>query len=330
MATVEAVVFRGKGGTDVIAIGETDVRDPGPGEIQIDVVAAGLNRADVLQRRGFYPAPAGTVAEVPGLELAGRVVARGAGAAMWSVGDEVMAIVPGGAMARRVTLHEREAMPVPRGIDVVHAAAIPEAFVTAWDAFAQTGLRAGEDVVVHAAASGVGTAAVQVARVIGARPIATTRSARKLDAVIALGVAAGDGIVVENARFATAVADRTGGRGAAVILDCVGGAYLEENVRAVATRGRIVMIGTLGGGAATAPIGMMLGKRVTLIGTVMRARPIEEKIAVARDAAARMVPLFERGALRPVIDAVMPMKDVAAAHDRMDKDDTVGKLVLAW
>ena len=329
---VEAVVFTGAGGPEVIRIGETEVRDPGPGEIQVEVIAAGVNRADILQRRGHYPAPAGTVADVPGLEFAGKVVARGPGATLWAEGTEVMAIVAGGAMARRITLHEREAMPVPRGLGATDAAAIPEAFLTAWDAFARAGLRAGDSVVVHAAASGVGTAALQIARAWGARPVATSRSAPKLARLVELGLLddAADGIAVTGAVFARDVVGRCGGHGADVILDCVGAAYLEENVRALAPRGRLVLIGTLGGGTGTAPLTAILGKRLTVIGTVMRARPLEEKIAVARDGSDRLVPLFERDRLRPIIDAVWPMTDVAEAHRRIESNATIGKLVLAW
>jgi len=329
---VEAITYVGAGGVDVIRVGETEVRDPGFGEIQVEVVAAGLNRADVLQRRGMYPAPAGVVADVPGLELAGRVVAHGPGATLWPEGAEVMAIVPGGAMARRITLHEREAMPVPRGISMTDAAAIPEAFLTAWDAFTRAGLAAGETVVIHAAASGVGTAAVQLARAAGARPIATSRTRGKIDRLLGLelGVAGGDAIVVAGNRFATEIQARTSGRGAEVVLDCVGAAYLEENLIALAVCGRMVLIGTLGGATGPAALGLLLRKRLTMIGTVMRARPLEQKIEIARAATIAVVPLFERGALRPVIDTVLPMREAAAAHLRMEADDTLGKLVLAW
>ncbi len=333
MTRVACMRFAAAGGADVIEAGELDVRDPGPGEVQVEIAAAGLNRADVLQRRGFYPAPAGSPPDVPGLELAGHVVARGAGATLWPEGAPVMAIVGGGAMARRITLHERELMPVPAGLDVVTAAAIPEVFLTVWDALVgQAGLRGGETVLIHAAGSGIGTAAIQLARALGARPIATSRGAAKLAAVgaLQLGLADDDAVICAEPAFAAAVAARTGGRGADVILDAIGGAYFEENIRAVASRGRLVLIGTLGGGGGKAPITMMLGKRVTVIGTVMRARPLEEKIQLARGGAAALVPMFERGLLRPVVDRVFPMTALAAAHARMEADENVGKIVLAW
>lgn len=327
---VPAICFRGPGGAEVIALGETEVRAPGPGEVQVEIAAAGVNRADVLQRKGMYPAPPGAPAEVPGLELAGTVVELGPGAQAWKLGAEVMAVVGGGAMARRITLHERELIPVPAGISVVDAAAIPEAFLTAWDAMVlQAGLAAGETVLVHAAASGVGTAALQVARAVGARPLATTRTARKLAALTALGLAEGDGIVVADGRFAVEVQKRAPG-GVPVILDCVGAAYAEENLRALAPRGRMVLLSTIGGASATIPLPMLLGKRLQITGSVLRSRPLEEKIALARLATARLVPLFERGALRPVIDVVMPMAACADAHARMEADATIGKIVLAW
>jgi NADPH2:quinone reductase len=331
MAAVAAIRYRGAGGTEVIELSELDVREPGAGEVTVEVAAAGLNRADVLQRRGMYPAPTGAPVDVPGLELSGTVVARGPGATLFELGAPVMAIVGGGAMARRITLHERELAPVPRGVDLVAAAAIPEAFLTAWDAMvSQARLGAGESVLVHAAASGVGTAALQIARAVGARAIATTRTAAKLAPLAAFGLAGGDGIVVEGGTFAATVQARTDG-GAHVILDAVGASYFDENLRALAPRGRLVLIGTLGGGGGNPPpIGMMLGKRATVIGTVMRARPLEEKIELARLATTRLVPLFERGLLAPVIDQIVPMTACADAHARMERDENVGKIVLRW
>jgi putative PIG3 family NAD(P)H quinone oxidoreductase len=305
------------------------LRDPGPGEVTVEVAAAGVNRADLLQRRGLYPAPPGVVVDVPGLELAGHVAVLGPGAGRWKVGDAVMGVVAGGAMARRIVVHERELIPVPTGLSMTDAAAIPEVFITAWDAFAQAGLRAGETVLVHAAASGVGTAALQLARAMGVRAIGTSRQAAKLAGLGRFGLASGDGLAVDGARFAAEVTARTG-RGADVILDCVGAAYFEENLRALAVRGRIVLIGTLGGATGPAPIGMLLGKRATVIGTVMRARPLEEKIAVAQAAAARLVPMFERGLLVPVVDRVLPMAACGEAHAAVERDETIGKVVLTW
>lgn len=326
---VPAITYRAAGGTEVIALGETDVREPGGGEVVVEVAAAGLNRADVLQRQGLYPPPPGVVSDVPGLEFSGRIASVGPAADRFAVGDAVMGLVPGGAMAKRLVVHERELMPVPRGLGVIEAAAIPEAFVTAWDAMDQARLGAGETVVVHAAGSGVGCAALQIAHVLGARAIATSRTPDKLAKLKALGIPA-DGITTESAKFADQVRHLTSGVGAAVVLDCVGAAYLEENLRALGQRGRLVLIGTLGGGKATLPIGMVLGKRITVIGTVMRSRPLEEKIALAQVASSRLVPLFESGRLRPIIDRVMPMTEVADAHGVMENNANVGKIVLRW
>ncbi|MEZ4362503.1 MAG: NAD(P)H-quinone oxidoreductase [Kofleriaceae bacterium] len=330
MSQTPAIRFRGAGGVEVIELGETEVRAPGYGEVVIEVVAAGLNRADLLQRRGFYPAPPGAPPDIPGLEFSGRVVERGPNAGLYAVGAEVMGIVGGGAMAARLTLHERELIPVPAGVDLVAAAAIPEVFLTAWDALERAGLRAGETALIHAAASGVGTAALQLARRCGARAVATLRSAAKVARVVEQGAEPEDVFVVEKAQFAARLAERAPA-GADVILDCVGGAYLEENLRALASGGRLVMIGTLAGGAGQLPITMLLGKRATVIGTVMRSRPLEEKIALAQRARRELVPLFTGpGALRPVIDRVMKMSDCAAAHAAMETNETVGKIVLAW
>jgi NADPH:quinone reductase len=324
-----AVRFRGAGGLEVIALEETEVRAPGVGEVTVEVVAAGLNRADLLQRRGFYPAPPGAPADIPGLEFAGKICARGPGATLFEEGAAVMAIVAGGAMAGKVTLHERELFAVPPGVDLIAAAAIPEVFLTAWDAMTQARLCAGETFLVHAAASGVGTAAIQLARTMGVRALATTRSAAKVLRVAEQGIPAEDVLVCEGASFA-ARAQARAGRGADVILDCVGGAYLEENLRALAPGGRMVMIGTMGGAAGQLPIGMLLGKRATVIGTVMRSRPLEEKIALAQRGGRLLLPLFASGALAPVVDRVMPMAECAAAHQAMEANDTVGKIVLTW
>jgi NADPH:quinone reductase-like Zn-dependent oxidoreductase len=217
-------------------------------------------------------------------------------------------------------------------MSLTDAAAVPEVFLTAWDAMVrQAGLRAGESVLIHAAASGVGTAAIQLARATGARPLGTSRQAAKLAALAGLGLDPADAIVAgDPPAFAPAVSARTGGRGVELVLDTIGASYFEENVRAVAARGRIVLLGTLGGGTGKAPITMMMGKRITVIGSVLRARPLEEKAALARAATTELVPQFERGLLRPVVDQVLPARELAAAHARMEADANVGKIVLTW
>lgn len=324
MIDARAVVITAPGGPEVLSLVDRPLREPGPGELLVRVAAAGLNRADAIQRRGHYPAPPGSPADVPGLEYAGTVAAVGEGASTFRTGDRVMGIVGGGAMATHLLVHEREAIPVPNGLSLVEAAAIPEAFLTAWDAlFLQAGLGLGETLLIHAVGSGVGTAAAQLAKQAGARTIGTSRSPEKLARCREFGLERG--IVATEGRFATEVPG-----GAAVILDLVGAAYAEENVRALANQGRWVLVGLVGGAKAELPLGLLLGKRGTLIGTVLRSRPLEEKAALARRFAREIAPLFETGALRPVIDSVLPMADVAEAHRRLESNATFGKIVLAW
>jgi NADPH:quinone reductase len=333
MPSARAVKLTGAGDVEVLSLGEIEVGDPGPGQVLVEVAAAGLNRADILQRRGLYPAPPGVVADVPGLEYAGTVAAVGQGVSLAAPGDRVMGIVAGGAMATHLVVHERELIPVPRGVSLDHAAAIPEAFLTAYDALGQARAELGDWVMIHAVGSGVGTAAVQLARLAGLHTIGTSRSSKKLGRCVELGVdhpvlvpGSGDSA----GRFADDVLAHTGGTGVQIILDTVGAAYFEQNLRALATGGRMVLIGLLGGATAQAPLGLLLHKRCTIIGTVLRSRALEEKAVLARRFGQRIVPLFTTGALGPVLDTVMPMADIAAAHQRMEQDQTFGKIVLRW
>jgi putative PIG3 family NAD(P)H quinone oxidoreductase len=326
-----AVRITAPGGPDVLALGDLELREPGFGEVRVDVGAAGLNRADTLQRRGVYPAPPGVPADVPGLEYAGTVAALGEGVRDVRVGERVMGIVAGGAMATQLVVHARETIPVPRGLSLAEAAALPEAFLTAYDAVVlQGGLASGDVLVVHAIGSGIGTAALQLARALGARTIGTSRTAEKLARCEALGLPLADGLVVTDGTFAERVQRATGGRGCDVVLDGVGAAYLEENVRALATGGRLVVIGLLAGANGALPLGALLQKRARVIGSVLRSRALEEKCALAQLFARRLVPLFESGALRPVVDAVLPMSEVREAHRRMEANETFGKVVLTW
>lgn len=325
--SVRAVRYRGAGGTEVIELGQTELGPLGPHDVEVAVAAVGLNRADVLQRRGLYPPPRGA-SDVPGLEYAGTVVAVGAQVCRRAPGDRVMGIVAGGAMAERLLAHEDETLRVPDGMDWAAAAAIPEVFVTAWDALVLQGdVRPGQAVLVHAAASGVGTAAVQLLRRAGARPIGTGRDAQKLARVEGLEAAI---VVATPPLFSGAVLASTGGDGAAVILDGVGAAYLSENVRALRHRGTLVVIGLLAGAKGELPLGELLQKRGTVRGSVLRSRPLEEKIALARRFESEVLPGFGDGALRPVIDRVLSMRDVAEAHARMESNANVGKIVLTW
>lgn len=329
MQTSRAVRIDGAGGVEVLSIVDHQVRDPGPGEVRVQVAAAGLNRADILQRRGFYPAPKGVVADVPGLEYSGTVEAVGEGVTDWQPGQRVMAIAGGGAMAEYIVAHERELIAVPDGLDLHHAAAVPEVFLTAYDALSvQGGMAMGDNVLLHSVGSGVGTAALQLALASGARPIGTSRTHAKLDRCTELGLV--DAVCVTDATFAPRVAELTGGAGADIILDTVGAAYLEQNVKALAKRGRLIVVGLLGGVKGMANLGALLAKRATIVGTVLRSRSLEEKIALAQRFAKHVVPLLAAGKLRPIVDDVMPMQDVAAAHQRMESNETFGKLVLRW
>ena len=319
------------GGPEVLAPGELVVREPGWGEVRVAVAAAGVNRADLLQRRGVYPAPPGAPVDVPGLEYAGTVESVGEGVREWKPGDAVMGIVAGGALATHLVVHAREAIAVPRGMSFTDAAALPEAFLTAYDAIVtQGGLASGDTLLVHAIGSGVGTAALQLGQALGARTIGTSRTTEKLARCASLGLASDDGITVTDARFAERVHALTGGRGADVVLDGVGAAYLEEDLRALAPGGRVVVIGLLAGATAPLALGMLLQKRARVLGSVLRSRPLEEKIALARVFTQRLLPLFERGALRPVVDAVLSMDAAREAHARLEAGDSFGKLVLAW
>lgn len=323
---MRAVVLRGHGGTEALSVEDVADPVPGPDEILVAVRASAMNRADLLQRMGLYPDPFPGPLEIPGLEFAGVVAAVGARAERWAPGDEVMGIVSGGGHASRLAVHARQAIRVPRGVAVADAAAIPEVFLTAWDALVvQGGLASGHWALVHAGASGVGTAAIQIARAIGAR-VAVTCSAGKVAACRSLGA----DLVVDygSEDFVAAVRGATGGVGAQVVLDVIGGDYVARNVAALAVGGRIVQVGVMGGGGEGLNVAALLPKRASVIGTVLRPRPLEEKIAISRRFEAEVVPLFESGALRPVIDSRFALDDVAAAHDRMASNANVGKICL--
>jgi putative PIG3 family NAD(P)H quinone oxidoreductase len=328
----KAVLITGKGGVEVLEIGEHSVREPGSHELLVAVRASGLNRADILQRRGFYPAPKGAPANVPGLEYAGSVERVGPDVTDYKPGDRVMGIVAGGGMAGHVIVHEREAIAVPTSLSWSEAGALPEVFLTAFDAlYVQSELRLGESLLVHAVGSGVGTAAVQLAKLAGARVIGTARTADKIKRCKAFGLDAGIVLSKQQAVFCEPVLSHTAGRGADVILDGVGAAYLEENLKSlVPAGGRLCVIGLLGGASAQMPLGLLLSKRARVIGTVLRSRPLEEKAALVQAFRKQVLPHLEEGTLKPVIDQVFPMREVRAAHERMESNESFGKIVLEW
>jgi putative PIG3 family NAD(P)H quinone oxidoreductase len=324
--TMRAVEISQPGGPEVLTPVTRPVPTPGHGEILIRVAAAGVNRPDALQRAGAYDPPPGA-SDLPGLEAAGTVAAVGPGVAMWRVGDRVTALTPGGAYAEFVTTHESHALPWPDGLSAEQAAALPETFFTVWtNVFDRAGLKAGETILIHGGSSGIGTTAVQLARVFGARVFATVGSAEKAAAVEALG--AEKAINYREADFVEAVRELTGGRGVDVILDMVGGDYIPRNVRAAADSGRIVMIAFLNGPKADLNFAQVMTRRLTLTGSTLRPRTIAEKAAIA-DALRRHVwPLIEAGRVAPVMDRTFELAHAADAHARMESSAHIGKIVL--
>jgi putative PIG3 family NAD(P)H quinone oxidoreductase len=322
-----AVVIRAPGGPEVLEAREVAEPDVPHGHVRIAVRFAGVNRADLLQRAGVYPAPPGVPADIPGLEYAGVVDARGPGATRFAAGDRVFGLVGGGAYAEKVVVHEREVAPIPQDLADDAAGAVPEAFVTAYDALAVRGrLAPGERVLVHAAGSGVGTAAIQVARALGCWTIGTSRTQEKLDRAAALGL--GAGIVPAGGRFADAVLRATGGAGVDVIVDLVGGAYVAEDLEACAPRARVVVVGLTAGTRAAIDLGALLSRRIEIIGTVLRSRPLEEKIAAAQLLERPIGTWLAGGAVRPMIDRVFPLREAAAAHEHVASGAPFGKVLL--
>lgn len=323
---MRAVVLRSHNGPESLVIEEVDDPVPGPDEVLVDIRAAALNRADMLQTMGFYPDPRGVQPEIPGMEFAGTVSAVGARVRSWQSGDTVMAIEAGGAYADRIAVHERQLMRVPDTIALADAAAIPEVYLTAWDALVvQGGLTSGRWALVHAGGSGVGTASILIAKAIGAR-IAVTCSAGKVEACRALGA----DIVVDygSQDFVAEMRDATSGVGPDVILDVIGGDYVGRNIAAIATQGRIIQVGLMGGGVTEVNVGMLLTKRASIIGTTLRGRPLEQKAALTQRFIREVLPLFERGALRPIIDSRYPFVDIADAHRYMATNANIGKILI--
>jgi len=293
------------------------------------VRATAVNRADLLQRAGAYPAPPDAPKDIPGLEFAGEVDAVGEGVTAMEPGDRVMGLCGGGAYAEAVVVPARAAVHVPSRLSFPEAAAVPEAFITAWDALIdRANLRAGETVLIPAVGSGVGLAGLQVAVAIGARVIGTARTAEKLDRARAYGLAEGDDIVVTNGAFAPDVLRINAGRGVDVVLELVGGDYVAEDLACLAEKGRIVLVGMMGGHRTDLDLGQVLRKRAHVIGTMLRSRPIEEKIAAVQALERHVVPLLARGTLKAVVDRTFPFARAAEAHAYMASNQGFGKIVL--
>ncbi len=327
--TMRAVVITQPGDPGVLELRDVPRPSPGISQLLVRVKASALNRADLLQRQGRYPAPADAPADIPGLEFAGEVAECGPKTSLWKEGDRVFGITSGGGQAEYLVAHERMLARIPDRLSFVEAAAVPEVFITAHDALiAQAGLRAGEAVLIHAVGSGVGLAAVQLVRAMSALAYGTARTQAKIDRAHEVGLQ--DGIVVGEERevIADAVRSWTAGQGVPVVLDLVGGPYLVSAINCAATLGRIVLVSTMGGADAPVPLSSVLTKRLTIRGTILRSRPLEEKIVATRAFAAQVVPLLARGVLQPNVDVVLPLDHVRAAHERMAANATAGKIVL--
>ena len=327
MGKMKAVLLRGHGGTDVMEIGEAPMPEVREGEVLIRVRAFGLNRADLLQRRGQYPPPPG-VPDIPGLEAAGIVAALGPGVKRVRVGDPVCVLLPGGGYAEYAAAPEGMVMPVPEGLSLEEAAAIPEAFLTAFlNLFRLGKLRAGETVLIHAGASGVGTAAIQLANLAGGRVLVTAGSAGKLKLCRELG--AQDGWNYHDGSFRDWVRQATGGRGADLVLDLVGGPYLQDNLFSLAPDGRLVVVGTMGGASAeNIHLGLLLTRRLRILGTTLRSQPVETKIRLTQSFMHGWLPAFRTKRLVPVIDSVWDWTRLREAHEHMEAGRNLGKIVL--
>lgn len=324
---MRAVIAAGTGGPEVLSVGELPDPEPGPGEVVLEVAAAGLNRADLLQRRGHYPPPPGT-SSVLGMECSGTVAAVGPDVAGWSAGDAACALLSGGGYASRVAVPAGQLMPVPDGIDLVTAAALPEVACTVWsNVFMIAGLKPEETLLVHGGAGGIGTFAIQLAHQLGARVLTTAGTVEKRAVCAALG--ADVTIDYREQDFVEEVLAETDGAGVDVILDNMGAKYLGRNVAALGVEGRLVIIGMQGGTKAELDIGRLLAKRAAVIGTTLRARPTSEKAAICGSVAEHVWPLVAEGLVRPVVHSVLPLEEVARAHRLMESGEHSGKILLS-
>jgi putative PIG3 family NAD(P)H quinone oxidoreductase len=323
---MRAVVCEGAGGIEVLRIGEIEDPEPAVDEVVIDVVAAGVNRPDLLQRKGLYPPPPGAPGTL-GLEVSGTISAVGAEVEGWSVGDECCALLAGGGYAEKVVVPAPQVMPVPDGLDLVSAAALPEVVATVWaNVFMTAHLKEGETLLVHGGASGIGTMAIQLAVAHGARVLTTVGSTDKMEYCTRLG--ADVAINYKEAEWASVVKEATGGAGADVILDIIGAKYLDRNVQALAVNGRLAIIGLQGGAKGELNLGTLLNKRAAVTATSLRGRPPAEKAAIVAAVREHVWPLIADGVVRPVVDRTLPMRDAAEAHRVMESSTHVGKVLL--
>ncbi|MFF0480443.1 NAD(P)H-quinone oxidoreductase [Streptomyces sp. NPDC004435] len=323
---MHAITIPEPGGPEALVWAEVPDPVPGEGEVLVEVVASAVNRADVLQRQGFYNPPPGT-SPYPGLECAGRITAIGPGVSGWSVGDEVCALLVGGGYAQRVAVPAGQLLPVPKGVDLATAAALPEVACTVWsNVFMIAHLRPGETLLVHGGASGIGTMAIQLGKAVGAKVVVTAGSPEKLARCAELGA---DVLIDYRTQdFVEELHKATGGAGADVILDIMGAKYLDRNVQALAVSGRLVVIGLQGGVKGELNLGALLAKRAAVMATTLRARPLQEKAAIVAAVREHVWPLVEAGTVRPVVDRTLPMPEAAEAHRVLESGAHVGKVLL--
>jgi len=322
---MRAVVITRPGGPEVLEVQDVETPEPLGEQVRVRVHASGINRADLLQRAGGYTAPPGSPADIPGLEFAGEVDAVGPLVRTWKSGQRVMGLAGGGAQAEYIVVHEGMLVEIPQNLDFVQAAGIPEVFMTAHDAlFTQAGLQMGERVLIHAAGSGVGTAAIQLAHATGAMVFGTSRTPEKLERAKPLGL----DVALSNQNFAAEVNRLTGGSGVHVVLDFIGAAYMAQNLEALGMWGRMVFLATMGGIQANVNLGLVMGKRIAIRGVSLRTRTLEEKLAVTRHFATHVLPLLASGKVRPVIEQVYPIQEIAAAHTMMSENRNFGKLII--
>jgi putative PIG3 family NAD(P)H quinone oxidoreductase len=322
---MRAVVITRPGGPEVLEVQEVEKPEPVGDYVRVRVRAAGINRADLQQRAGRYPAPAGSPSNIPGLEFAGVVDAVGPLVRSWKPGQRAMGLAGGGGQAEYILAHEGLLVEIPDNLDFVQAAGVPEVFMTAHDAlFTQAGLQMGERVLIHAAGSGVGTAAIQLAHATGATTFGTSRTPGKLEKARQLGLDFG----LSHKNFAAEVNRLTNDGGVHVVLDFIGAPYLEQNLEALTTWGRMVFLATLGGVQANVNLAMLMGKRISIRGSTLRTRTLEEKLAVARSFATSVLPLLANGKVKPVIEQVYSMEEVGKAHVEMEENKNFGKLIV--